>query len=138
MQILYADDEPGTLTEVCSFLQQHGHQAEAVSTINILDFQEKVKSALLQGFVPDAIVLGGHNMLRNTEGEELIDIEAFVITNWFEKLQLPERCRVVLYSRDTALVEKALQHQEWGFDAVIIKGQTNSFSNLLQGIEALI
>lgn len=135
MQIIYADDEPGTLTEVCTFLQQHGHRAEAVSTTNILDFQKEVNAALQHGFSPDAIVIGGHNVLRNGEGEALFDIDAFVITNWLEKIKVPEKCLVLLYSRDASLVERALQHKEWGFDAAIVKGRSDSLPSLLQSIE---
>lgn len=137
MRVIYADDEPGTLTEVCDFLQENRHEARPISTTNILDFQEKIIHTLRGGFSPDIIIIGGHNVMRNSEGQELFELEAFVITNWLEKARLSKDCNFVLYSRDNQLIEKVRQHNRWGFAAAVLKGQEDSLDRLLEALETI-
>ncbi|MEI6046511.1 MAG: hypothetical protein WCS37_19340 [Chloroflexota bacterium] len=137
MQIIYADDEPGILKQVCNFLQQHGHMVCTINTTNILDFQEKLVTLLSGDFVPDVVIIGGHNLLRDREGHSVFgfDIEGFVINKWLETQDLPPTCRYILFSRDQALVEKAQQRREWGFQTGILKNSPEALAHLLQAIE---
>jgi len=130
MRIIYADDEPGTLQAVGTFLTQYGHQVKIISTTNIIDFQEKVLELLNNDFLPEVIISGGHNVLRDSDGQELFNVAAFELSAWLHTCNLPEPCRFILFSRDEKLVERAGQHPNWGFGAAVIKGQPDSLERL--------
>jgi hypothetical protein len=135
MQIIYADDEPRILEQVCGFLQQHGHEVYTLSTANLLDFQKKLTDLLESGFVPEVVITGGHNILRDGDGLELVDVEGFVINKWLGSQHLPADCRFILFSRHPELVEKAQHYPVWGFQASVLKGNTDSLVRLLGVIE---
>ncbi len=135
MRIIYADDAPTIMEQVCDCLRSNGHEAVGVETDNLLDFQDQISFMLKKGFAPDVLVLGGHNLLRDRSGQPLLDISGFDLCNWLSAAQPVKECRVILFSRDEDLRKFAHQYPELGFKAVVAKDDPNYLSNLVRAIE---
>jgi hypothetical protein len=140
MRIIYADDAPGIIEEVCQTLREHGHEAIALATDNLLEFQDRLQFMLEDGFKPEVLIIGGHNHLRDTDGTPLLDMDAFTIHHWLEQFEAKvhlENCRLVLFSRDEALRETARQHPEWGFEVIIPKEDISPTDGVLEALKTL-
>lgn len=135
MRVIYADDAPNLLEEVCTHLRQAGHEAVPLETDQLLDFQDRLTFMLEDGFQPDVIILGGHNQLRDTDGAPLLDLDAFSISNWLQGLRQQTAladCKLVLFTRDVELRELAHEHPEWGTAMVVAKDEQDYLANLLR------
>lgn len=140
MRIIYADDAPSTVEEVCQKLREHGHEAIGLATDHLLEFQDRLQFMLEDGFKPDVIIIGGHNQLRDANGTPLLDMDAFTIQHWLEQIETAtylQNCRLVLFSRDEALRETALEHPEWGFEVVVAKDDPSPADSVLAALENL-
>lgn len=141
MRIIYADDAPDLLRSVAAYFRQHGHDLKTLETNNLLRFQERLSELLEEGFVPQALILGGHNVLRDTQKEPLMDLDAFSLYGWLREPKRPDvltDCPVVLFSRDEELRQTALDHPQWGLQVVVAKDEADALPNLLATIESLV
>lgn len=138
MRVIYADDEPPMLEQVCQHLRQQGHTAISLETDNLLAFQDRLRFMLEDGFQPNVVIIGGHNLLRNALGDPILDLNAFAIVNWMtvteHKAQL-EDCRLILFSKDEVIRDTAHAHPEWGFKVVVAKDDPNALQNLLDALQ---
>ena len=91
MKIIYADDAPEMLEEVCDFLFPLGHQVVPIETNNLLVFQEQLNLLLEKGFKADYLIIGGHNHLKSGTGENLFDLDAFSLRSGLETLEQAAR-----------------------------------------------
>lgn len=138
MNIIYADDEAEILDIVCQELRSNGHTAVGLHTSQLIDFQTRLTFMLEEGFNPDVMIFGGHNILRDSTGRALLDMDAFTIHNWFENIEQAanlQNCRVILLSGDEELRSNARQHPEWGMDVVVAKDDPNFLSQLRTALE---
>ena len=141
MRIIYADDAPDLLRSVAAYFRQHGHDLKTLETDNLLRFQERLSEMLEEGFKPQALILGGHNVLRDTQKDPLMDLDAFSLYGWLQEPEgagLLTECPVVLFSRDEELRQQALDHPEWGLHVVVAKDEADALPNLLSTVEGLI
>ena len=135
MQVIYADDAPVLLDEVCTFLGRQGHDTVGLETRNLLDFQDRLDYMLETGFKPDVLIIGGNNLLRNASGEPLLNLAAFDLSTWLSKKEAMQNCRLILFSRHEAIRQDAQQHPEWGISNIVAKEDPNYLSNLAQAIK---
>lgn len=138
MKIIYADDTTHTLQEVCDHLAIDGHEAVALETFNLLNFEDRLLTMLREGFTPDIIIIGGHSMLRDRAGDSLLDLDVFCFTTWLKDHALPQSCRLILFSRDGGLRENARLHPEWGLDHIISKDNPSYLAQLLQAVQPVL
>jgi hypothetical protein len=136
MQIIYADDAPVLLDEVCHYLGRQGHDTIGLETRNLLDFQDRLDYMLETGFKPEALIIGGNNLLRNASGEPLLNLAAFDLCTWLSKKEAMQNCRLILFSRHEAIRRDALQHPEWGISYIVDKEDPDYLSKLAQAIKA--
>jgi hypothetical protein len=134
MRVIYADDAPALLDEVCFNLGRQGHETVGLETHNLLDFQDRLDYMLETGFQPDALIIGGNNLLRNSSGTPLLNLAAFDLTTWLSKKEAMQTCRLVLFSRHEAIRRDARQHPEWGISHIVAKEDPNYLSNLAKAI----
>jgi hypothetical protein len=137
MRIIYADDAPAMVEEICQKLREQGHEAVGLATDHLLEFQDRLQFMLEDGFKPDILIIGGHNHLRDANGTPLLDMDAFTIQHWLEQIETAshlENCRLVLFSRDEALRETALEHPEWGFEVVVAKHDASPADSVLEAL----
>lgn len=138
MNIIYADDEAEILDIVCQELRSSGHTAVGLHTAQLIDFQTRLTFMLEEGFSPDVMIFGGHNILRDSAGRALLDMDAFTIHNWFESIEQTanlQNCRVILLSGDEKIRASARQHPEWGMDVVVAKDDPSFLSQLRAALE---
>lgn len=137
MRIIYADDTPVLLNDVCNQLRSLGHDAIALETDNLLEFQDRLNFMLEDGFEPDVLILGGRSILRDSQGTPLLDLNAFAFSLWLNKQTNKQRLkntRLILFSRHAEIREAAQRHPEWGFSTIIAKNEPQALPDLLKAV----
>lgn len=132
MNIVYADDDQLSLEIVHRALQARGHQVITVNSSRLQEMLRLFQQVLSDGPVPQVVILDGHNLARDTEGQVVVDVAAGHLVHWFQRQGLPDGIRFVLYSSDDQLVAQAAQNQHLGFYAAVAKAGSNG------GLKALL
>lgn len=137
MNIVYADDDQLSLEIVYRALQARGHRVITVNSSRLQEMLCQFQQVLSDGPLPQIVILDGHNVARDAEGQVVIDVDAGHLVHWFQRQGVPAGIRFVLYSSDDQLVAQAAQNQHLGFYAAVAKAGTNGgLKALLNVVEA--
>ncbi len=136
MNIVYADDDQLSLEIVLRALQARGHQVTTLNSSQPAQMLGQFRQVLEHGPVPQLVILDGHNIAKDLEGQPIVDVQPTMLRGWFLGSGLPEGTRFVLYSSDDHLLSQAREAKEWGFWAAVAKTGTGGGLNaLLRAIE---
>ncbi len=136
MNIVYADDDKLSLEIVLQALQSRGHRVTTVNSSKVQDMLGQFQGLILQGPLPQVVILDGHNIVTDPEGRPLVDIQPTQLMSWLQRQGLPSETRFILYSSDDQMVAQAQQNQTLGFFAAVPKaGSQGGLNALLRVVE---
>jgi CheY-like chemotaxis protein len=136
MNIIYADDDQLSLEIVSRALQARGHSVRIINTSRAAEMLSQFSTALKNPIAPQVIILDGHNVARDPQGNTLADLKPAQMVDWLRRHGLPSQVRLVLYSSDDHLVEEIRADQQLGFSAAISKaGAKGGLKALLEAVE---
>jgi hypothetical protein len=138
MWILYADDEQIPRDLVAKALQAKGYTVSTIDTSRTEEITVRLRDLLEKHGIPTILILDGHHVLHDQEGNKLFDMNTLGMVNWLRHNGLPNDCKFILYSSDDYLIEQARLQHNFGFSEAIPKsGPQGGLGALLQAIAKL-
>jgi CheY-like chemotaxis protein len=135
MIILLCDDELSLRETVGAALTDLNHQVYKVDTSNAVLLRKQLADFVHLGLRPDLVILDGHNVLRDTEGNALFDMTPLGLITWMRQNGIEAQTRFLLYSNDDDLVQIAQERQRKQFWRAIPKlGAHGGLKMLLEAV----
>lgn len=138
MLVLLANDDSGLRQTIGAALVGAGHDVYDLDTSNAQLLTVQLGDFAGSGRQPDLVILDGHNILRDAEGQKLIDLTPLVLITWLRQNEISRQARFVLYSSDEKLLETARRNrhlQVWR--AVSKQAAEGGMAALLEVVEEL-
>ncbi len=136
MLLMYGDDDLKSRDLVTRAVQTRGDQILTFDTSQAEELTARFKDLIKHFGLPDILILDGHNILLDKQGQGFFDMTPSSMIFWLKQNGLKDDCKIILYSNDDSLVEQArLNNALKFFDAIPKGGKEGGLRALLQAID---
>ncbi len=136
MYIIYGDDEQLDRDTVTAALHARGFRIFALDTSKSDEMTKRFKSLCQEHGPADIFILDGHNILRDKQGNKLLDMTPLGMVTWLRQNGLNSNSKFILYSNDDELLHQIGTNRNLGFFATVSKtGANGGLLHLVQTVE---